>query len=309
MADVILHHYPTSPFSEKVRAILGYKQLAWKSVHIPTVMPKPDLTALTGGYRKTPVMQIGADIYCDTKLIVRVLERIKPEPRLIPPGREASCAMQEQWSEQLFLLCAPVPFVPQGLAHFFGKLTPDAVEYFQKDRAGLFGSGSVKRPSSAASKSELPGCLALLEAQLAAAPFIDGAAPTLSDFSIYHPIWFVLSNPGVANYFDPYPRIRSWAQRIAAFGHGKEDRISAEDAISIARSSKPRDGSATPIDPLGLKAGDNLAICASDYGPETVTGKLVQADLHEVALRRTDARAGDVVVHFPRTGFKIAAAQ
>ena len=49
MADLILHHYPTSPFAEKVRLVLGYKQLAWKSVHIPPVMPKPDVLALTGG--------------------------------------------------------------------------------------------------------------------------------------------------------------------------------------------------------------------------------------------------------------------
>lgn len=31
MPDLILHHYPSSPFSEKIRLILGYKKLAWKS--------------------------------------------------------------------------------------------------------------------------------------------------------------------------------------------------------------------------------------------------------------------------------------
>ena len=59
MTDIILHHYPTSPFSEKVRLVLGYKKLAWKSVIIPSIMPKPDVIALTGGYRKTPFLQIG----------------------------------------------------------------------------------------------------------------------------------------------------------------------------------------------------------------------------------------------------------
>ena len=73
MSDLILHHYPMSPFSEKVRLILGHKQLAWKSVLIPSVMPKPDVVALTGGYRRTPFLQIGADIYCDTALIARRL--------------------------------------------------------------------------------------------------------------------------------------------------------------------------------------------------------------------------------------------
>jgi hypothetical protein len=68
MSELILHHYPTSPFAEKARLLLGFKGLSWRSVHISPVMPKPDLTALTGGYRKTPVLQIGADIYCDTSL-------------------------------------------------------------------------------------------------------------------------------------------------------------------------------------------------------------------------------------------------
>ena len=77
MADLILHHYPNSPFSEKVRLILAYQQLPWKSVVIPALMPKPDVLALTGGYRKTPFMQVGADIYCDSALICDLLEHLR----------------------------------------------------------------------------------------------------------------------------------------------------------------------------------------------------------------------------------------
>jgi glutathione S-transferase len=88
MADIILHHYAASPFAEKVRIALGLKQAAWKSVDIPNVMPKPDLMPLTGGYRKTPVMQIGADIYCDTQLIMLELDKRLPTPALFPKGRE-----------------------------------------------------------------------------------------------------------------------------------------------------------------------------------------------------------------------------
>src|SRR5512140_3313528 len=86
MSDLFLPHYPMSPFSEKIRLVLGYKKLAWKSVIIPSIMPKPDLTALTGGYRKTPVLQIGADIYCDSQLIMRELERRHPTPSFLPPA-------------------------------------------------------------------------------------------------------------------------------------------------------------------------------------------------------------------------------
>ena len=69
MADLILHQYATSPFSEKIRLLMGAKGLAWQAVEIPPIMPKPDVVALTGGYRRTPILQVGADIYCDTALI------------------------------------------------------------------------------------------------------------------------------------------------------------------------------------------------------------------------------------------------
>ena len=72
MNELILHHYPTSPFAEKIRLVLGYKQLSWKSVIIPMMMPKPDVVSLTGGYRRTPILQIGADVYCDSALICDV---------------------------------------------------------------------------------------------------------------------------------------------------------------------------------------------------------------------------------------------
>ena len=86
MAEIILHHYDRSPFSEKVRAAFGIKGLSWRSVRIPDVMPKPDYTPLTGGYRRTPSMQIGADIYCDSAMILLELERRFPEPTLFPTG-------------------------------------------------------------------------------------------------------------------------------------------------------------------------------------------------------------------------------
>lgn len=91
MTDIILHHYKISPYSEKVR--LGLKGLAWRSVEIPMIMPKPDLTALTGGYRKTPVLQIGADVYCDSQLIMRELEPRHPIPSFYPAGQGTADAL------------------------------------------------------------------------------------------------------------------------------------------------------------------------------------------------------------------------
>ena len=101
MSELILHHYAASPFAQKARLLLGFKGLAWHSVHIPPMMPKPDLTALSGGYRKTPVLQAGADIYCDTALIARRLEQEKSAPALFPLGQELVVSAFAAWADSV----------------------------------------------------------------------------------------------------------------------------------------------------------------------------------------------------------------
>ena len=71
MSKIYLHHYPASTFSEKIRALFGYLDLEWHSVETSVIMPRPLLMPLSGGYRRIPVAQIGADVYCDTKIIAR----------------------------------------------------------------------------------------------------------------------------------------------------------------------------------------------------------------------------------------------
>ena len=88
MDEIVLHHSPTLTFSERVRLAFGLKNVAWRSVTIPPAMPKSDLLPLMGGYRRTPVMQIGADILCDTQLILRKSESLRPDPSLYPDGSE-----------------------------------------------------------------------------------------------------------------------------------------------------------------------------------------------------------------------------
>ena len=91
-------------------------------------MPKPDLTALTGGYRKTPVLQVGADIYCDSQLIMRELERRHPTPSFYPAGRGAADALA-WWAEK-------TTFGPAASIVFAKKTRPTA---FLEDRAKFSG--------------------------------------------------------------------------------------------------------------------------------------------------------------------------
>lgn len=310
MHELILHHYDASPFAEKARLMLGFKQLSWRSVEIPRIMPKPDLVALTGGYRKTPVLQVGADIYCDTALIARRLDAEKATPALFPEGQEFVAASFAQWVDsQIFQHAVSLVFQPESVAVRFGKLPPEAVKAFVADRAGLFSGGSATRLPAEVAKHNWPSLMARVEQQLAReeGDYLFGE-PSIADFSLAHCLWFLKGTPVTAPLVDAYPHVSAWLGRVLGFGHGASSALSAEDAIAIARAATP---AALPdeqfVEPNGFTVGQRVQIAATDYGVDPVEGELVFAGAEELILRREDDRAGTVHVHFPRLGFAIQA--
>lgn len=311
MTDLILHHYAQSPFAEKVRLMLGLKGLAWHSVTIPAAMPKPDLVALTGGYRRTPVMQVGADIYCDTALIARRLEREKVTPALFPEGKEAAAAGLAQFADQvLFQHGVAINFQPKGMAARFAGAPEAMVQGFIADRKALFTGGTASRLDSAVALSQWPALMSRLETQLSRdGEFLLGDQPCVADFSHYHPLWFVAGNAAVAEVLEGYPAVSAWMTRMAAIGHGSSTAMDAAEAIKIANEATPETmRSIEFVSPGGFAAGQQVTVNAVDYGTEEVAGKLVFEDAEEVVIAREDERAGLVHVHFPRFGFKISAA-
>lgn len=311
MHEIILHHYPTSPFAEKARLMLGFKQLSWRSVAIPPIMPKPDLTALTGGYRRTPVLQIGADVYCDTALMARRLEAEKSTPALFPEGQEFVAATVAQWADSvLFLHAASLVFQPESMAMRFAQVPKEFVQVFSKDRAALFSGGSVTRIPPEQAKSHWPVLMARLQQQLARedGEFLLGSAPCVADFAVAHCLWFLKGTPVTSPLVDDYPEVAVWLSKILGVGHGSHSELSSEDALTIAREASP---AALPdetfVEPNGFQLGQQVSISAVDYGTEPVAGELVFAGVEELILRRKDERAGVVHVHFPRFGYRIDA--
>ena len=113
MSEIIFHHYPQSPVAEKVRAAFGIKKLAWRSVEHNRLPDRPELFAMTAGYRRIPVMQAGADIYCDSQCILRELERRFPSPTFFPgPGKGMPWAVSRWTDGPLFDLLFRVAFAP-----------------------------------------------------------------------------------------------------------------------------------------------------------------------------------------------------
>ncbi len=302
--ELLLHHYDASPFSEKIRLVFGRKRLRWRSVVQPNVMPKPHLIPLTGGYRRIPVLQIGADVYCDSQLIARVLERLHPEPTLFPGGSEGLCFALHFWADRL-LFQAAVPVV-------FEKIAASVPKEFIEDRSRMMGGGDFGAFVRAAPlfADALRSHAALLDAQLAdGRPFLLGAEPSLADFASYHPIWFLRAVPGARERLVEFARLAPWAERVAAIGHGVRSECAPEEALRIARECRPdARGGPDPRDPRGLGRGAKVRVVPDDYAFDPVEGELVASSVHEVAVCRRTPDLGEVVVHFPRAGFRVQTA-
>ena len=302
----ILHHFEASPFSEKIRIIFGFKQIAWQSSLIPRILPKPDLMPLTGGYRRTPVMQIGADVYCDTVIIMRELERRFPVPSLFPAGNSGLPWMVGQWTDRAFFL-STVNLV-------FGSLGDKVPKEFIEDRTRLRGAPFDINAMTAGlphHRAQLRAHLGLIEAQLKdlARAWLLGEF-SLADVNAYMNVWYVRSN--LAEVADElladFPATRDWERRVRAIGHGRRTDISPRDALEVASRGRPVSAEPSDLaDPSGCKVGDRAAVFADEFVKTEIVGEIVSLSVEQVAIRRIDPTVGEVVVHFPRAGYVVAA--
>jgi glutathione S-transferase len=324
MPDLILHHYPASPFSEKIRLVLGYKKLAWKSVIVPAIMPKPEVLALTGGYRKTPFLQVGADVYCDSALICDVLEHVQAEPTVYPPHLKGVSRVFAQWADStLFWAAMAYNLQPQGAAQVFGNPQPgidrggspaDAAKAFADDRKAMSGDMVRLRPADATSayRSYLRRIAHMAEEH----DFLFGAEPCIADFAAYHPIWFTrVQVPVLAGILSATPAVAEWMDRMAAIGHGGVDKFAAADAITVANGAEPMPSGHNLLidsafqDDHGIALGARVTVAAEAFGPETTEGELIAATRTHYTLRREGPRTGTIHVHFPRIGYVLRKAE
>ena len=307
MAELILHHYPFSTFSEKVRAVLGYKGLAYGSVEIAGLPPRPLLTPLTGGYRRAPVLQVGADIYCDTNIILPALERLHPAKTLYPKGSEGLAqGLGFAWERQMWIPTIGV------LVHYIGEHIPPE---FLKDRKEGYLMIDISKDAMAPQFEQhlqlVRAQLGWLKTALAARPFLFGDAPSAADFACWQTLFLLRKNcpPEVDALLGLAP-IAPWFDRIAAFGHGTPTAMTAEAAFEAARAATP--AAVTHLDPNGdpggLEAGCPVIVTPDDNARVPVKGTLVAASDAEIVIHRKDAQAGDLHLHFPRLGFDVVAA-
>ncbi len=305
MSDVILHHYPPSPVSEKIRAAMGLKNLTWTSVEQNRLPDRPELFAMTGGYRRIPVMQIGADIYCDTQCILRELEERFPSPSFHPSGDAGLSFALSRWTDSaLFELGVRVAFAPVA-----DSLPPELVADRTRLYFGPDGDMAAEAKDIPHTLSQLRAKLGWLEDQLAVhGPYLHGAKASMSDLLGWYVVWFVKGRYAEsASLLAEFPNILDWAAKMEAMGHGTMQSITPADALKIANDASP----ATPeqsdeFDPQGLKPGMQVEVAPlTDSGETAVSGNVRFLDRNRIALTREDPRCGQVVVHFPRVGYRV----
>lgn len=307
MPPVVLHQYHLSPFSEKIRLAFGLKGMEWHAVDVPTFTPKPDLMPLTNGFRRAPVMQVGADVFCDTLLILREIERLRSEgPSLYPGGQEALANALGWWSER-------TTFFP--VAKLATSVMSDKIPTgFLEERKVSMGRDFGKEVSL----RERPLNQQLAHAHLTwladmlgdGRAFLLGAEPSAADLATYHTIWFARQAGGAeVDAMLPLAPLLGWMGRVAALGHGTRREMTAEQALDLAEASEPRDpGLPADGDPTGLRAGTDVVVRADDYTREPVRGILVAADARAVVIRHENDRVGVIHLHFPRAGYEVVAA-
>jgi glutathione S-transferase len=269
-------------------------------------MPRPDLMPLTGGYRRTPVMQIGADIYCDTQCIMRELERRFPKPTLLPKGYEGLAWASAMWTDR--------PFFQNTVNLVFGSLADKVPADFIADREQLRGAKFDVAAMTAAipqMRDQFRAHLQWIDSQLCdERPWIAGDGPSLCDVNAYMNIWYMRSNLDNADaLLAEYDHARAWAARLREAGHGTRTEMSSAEALDIATKATPQtEELSDPDDPNGRKPGDKVEVMPDDYGKIRVSGEIVALSAQHIAIRRHDPRAGEVVVHFPRAGFLVFSA-
>jgi len=305
MPEIVLHHYETSPFAEMVRVALGLKGLRWRSVIIPNMMPKPDLVELTGGYARTPVLQIDADIYCDTAAILDALERHQPQPSFYPAPLGDLHRMVAGWTG----------------AGQFGAHVGAAMRNIPADVLGPGFAEDRKRRFVGFDFNKMPLVAPHLETQVTVAAdwlesvlkdgraFIGGDAPGHGDLGLYMNLWFLVVMPFAKPFADGIfarPALMAWFERVRAIGHGDAVPTGAQEAIEIAKACAPADISG-PVE-AGQSVGQMVRIQTENSGDDPVEGTLLSCGSQGIVIRRESAKAGPLNVHFPRLGQIVLAA-
>ncbi|MDO9177879.1 MAG: glutathione S-transferase family protein [Agitococcus sp.] len=303
MTTLILHHYPMSPFSEKIRVMLGYADVAWQSCMTREMPPRPLLARLAGGYRKIPVAQIGADIFCDSHIIAAEIAQLSNKPALDLDNLDADQqAFIIKVDLDLFFACLFAAGTMKLNIKVLKAMSLLDVGRFLLDRINMGRKAKVRAVNPLKAKELVIAHLADLEQRLSQ-DFLFGQMPTHADFSTYHTLWFI-HELAESPLLKGHPRLLNWMARMKAFGHGTSQQINEVQALKAAQTEPRIIANEYRQDAL---IGQTVSIAPADYGCEPTTGTLVGVMPNRWIIARQDVELGTLHIHFPRQGYQLTA--
>ena len=299
---IILHQYDISPFSQKAQKMLALKGLYWTSIEMPMIAPKPHVEALTGGYRGTPVLQMGADVFVDNWMIARALDDAAPDAPAINARGPLSDGALYAWGERLF-----TPLLHSALAAYQSQWDAD----FLADRKRVFpdvdfdtlAAGDLDR------HSQVRAYLGAVEAELAlCGNYLGGEHADSWDIHVWGMVWMIHSAlPDLVPIVEGYSGVVAWYERMVALGTGA--RTDAEIAVAweSLNAAEPRALPTTAADePLKAWLGQSVQISAGSADRGAARGRLLAIDHEQVVLAVTPIEGVDAQVWFPRFGYHLS---
>ena len=298
---LILHQYDVSPFSQKAQKMMGLKGLSWQSAEMPMIAPKPHVEALTGGYRGTPVLQIGRDVFIDNWMIARALDEIDAAgPAINAQGGLRDAALYA-WGERLF-----TPLLHAALAAYQSEWDAD----FLADRKRVFpdvdfDTLDVSDPDR---RSQVRAYLGTVEAQLGQGQdFLGGAQADSWDIHVWGMVWMIHSAlPALMPIVETFPRLTDWYERMLALGTGDREDVEIDVAWRALKEGPTRPLPDTPDqEPLAPWVGEAVDIAAGSADRGSASGRLLAVDHEQVVLSVEPIIGEAAQVWFPRFGYHL----
>ncbi|MCF4167040.1 glutathione S-transferase family protein [Zavarzinia compransoris] len=304
MTDLILHHYAMSPFSEKIRAMLGYAGMPWASAKTRPVPPRPLLADLAGGYRRVPIAQTGADVFCDTRVIAAEIAEASGRPRLaVEACGDEIAAYCRTVDSDVFIACMVMAGGWRLLVNGLSLVTPFDAGRLILDRVNIARTSNQPMPGPKAARARIEAHLADAETRLGeGGPYLFGEEASHADFAAYHSLWF-MRDLGGSRLVRQFPKVTAWMNRIKALGDGERHDIDPARARAIAGSATPRplpEGAAEDA-----RAGKTVAIAPTDYARDATKGTLAGSTATRWIIRREHKSLGVLHVHFPKEGYSL----
>lgn len=302
--SLILHQYDISPFSQKAQKMMGLKGLAWRSVEMPLIAPKPDVEALTGGYRGTPVLQVGADVYVDNWMIAQALDRYFQQGHVLNPRGELAHAAGYAWGERFF-----TPILHTALATYKAQweeaVLADRKQVFPEVNFDVLTVGDPDR------NSQVRAFLGTLSRHLAGgAAFVGGEHPDIGDVHAWGMLWMIHSAlPDLMPLVAEFAPVVAWYQRMLDQGAGEREDVTigaAWEALETGeRVTLPE---TPPSEPLSEWVGCHVAVSTGSADRGVSEGMLLAIDDAQAVIAVTPRPDALAHVWFPRLGYHLSLA-